>query len=152
MELVFELIPPGIGIGSAMQPKDRKMIKIAKLSKLRILQGVGGPRPINVNTCQEFEIFESTRVYDCHSVAQRLRQSESSIREKVFKGQIPFFKAGEGKNAPVRFLGQALNQWLERINQKMEVKHIKPLKTNKNRTHRGVKKFENFVENLEQRN
>lgn len=128
------------------------MIKIAKPSKLRILQGVGGPRPKNVNTCQEFEIFESTRVYNCQTVAQRLRQSESSIREKVFRGQIPYFKAGQGKNAPVRFLGQTLNQWLERINQKMEVKHTKPKKTNKNRANRGVKKFENFVENLEQRN
>ena len=101
---------------------------------------------------KKFIIFERDRVYICEEVAQKLKQTESSIREKVFFKKIPYFKAGEGRNAPVRFLGQALNEWLERINQRKEVLHTKPKATIKKKAGRGVKKFENFVENLEQRN
>ena len=126
-------------------------MKIAKAKGKFIKISLGYAREKSENVESDCEIFEQDRVYNCQSVAQRLGQSTSTIREKVFYGQIPFFKAGEGRNAPVRFLGQTLNQWLEKINQKMEVKPTKPKKTNKNRTHRGVKEFENFVEKLEQR-
>ena len=126
------------------------MIKLLKPHKLRITQGLGTLEGKSKSEGTEFDIFDRNRVYNCLAVARRLRQSESSIREKVFYGQIPYFKAGQGKNAPVRFLGQTLNQWLERINQKMEVKSTKPKNTTKKMTNRGVKEFENFVEKLEE--
>lgn len=128
------------------------MTKIVNPHKLRMLQGYGGPRSRTTNERQELEIFDPKRVYDCRSVAQRLRQSVSSIREKVFLGQIPYFKAGEGRNAPVRFLGQALNRWLEGINRNREVDQKQEKKAPTRKTRRGVKEFENFVENLERRN
>lgn len=128
------------------------MIKIKRPNRLRVLQGADGARWRAAKPGQEITVFDPNRVYDCQSVAQRLRQSESSIREKVFKGQIPYFKAGEGRNAPVRFLGHTLNQWLEKINKHKEETHTKPKTTIKKKANRGVKEFEIFVENLEQRN
>ncbi len=127
-------------------------MKIVKPYKLVAKQGRDSFVKVCGATDVDCEIFDRKRVYDCQSVAQRLRQSESSIREKVFKGQIPYFKAGEGKNAPVRFLGHTLNQWLERINKHKEETHTKSKTTTKKKANRGVKEFENFVENLEQRN
>ena len=127
-------------------------MKIAKAKDKSIKINLGYAREKSENVESDCEIFEQDRVYNCQSVAQRLGQSTSTIREKVFYGQIPYFKAGEGRNAPVRFLGHTLNHWLERINQKKEEIHKKPKTTTKKKTNRGVKEFENFVENLERRN
>jgi len=95
-----------------------------------------------------YEIFDRNKVFNCREVAQRLRQSESSIREKVFFGQIPYFKAGQGKNAAVRFYGQALNEWLMKINRFKVVQDEKQRKPRKKRIGKGLIEFENMVASL----
>ncbi|MFH2108546.1 MAG: hypothetical protein ABII93_07750 [Chrysiogenia bacterium] len=124
------------------------MIKLLKPHKLRIAQGLGTLERKFKGEGTEFEIFERNRVYNCLAVARRLRQSESSIREKVFYGQIPYFKAGEGKNASVRFYGGALNDWLARINRLKLVPGEKQRKPRKKPIGKGLIEFENLIEKL----
>lgn len=97
------------------------------------------------------EIFDRNKIYDCREVAHRLKLSESTIREKVFRGQIPYFKAGQGRNAAVRFYGQSLNEWLARINMFKILPGEKYRKPRKKPTGKGIIEFERMVETLKKK-
>lgn len=58
-------------------------------------------------------IFKPNEMLKVEDVAERLRVSESTVRDWVFTRYIPFLKLGPSKRSAVRFYGRALNQWLE---------------------------------------
>ena len=58
------------------------------------------------------EIFKKDEIYTIKEVAVRLKIKVSGIRDRIFKGTIPFYKLGNTKNASVRFYGEELNKWL----------------------------------------
>lgn len=48
-------------------------------------------------------------------LARYLKLSKPSIYNKVYAGQIPFFRAGDPdrRNAPIRFLKRDIDAWIE---------------------------------------
>jgi hypothetical protein len=97
---------------------------------------------------RKYDHFEEDRIYDCQEIADKLGYKRSSIRDKVFKNDIPSLKCGRGKNSARRFCGADLNKWLSEINnfQKSE------LPVNNNHKHskknNGLKDFESIIAKL----
>jgi hypothetical protein len=44
-------------------------------------------------------------------VAARYRVTDRFIREQVYQGQLKAIKAGQGRNAPLRFTEEFLAEW-----------------------------------------
>ncbi len=97
------------------------------------------------------DLFTSSEIYTTEEVSERLKIQVSTLRDKVFKNEIPYIKLGPGKRAPVRFYGKQLNEWLTE-NQNGNQQTFKPLPENPKiqKAHcKVVEDFEQYLENLE---
>ncbi len=99
-----------------------------------------------------FEVFTPDAILMCHEVAERLRTSVQSIRDKVYRQKIPYFKIGMGKKASVRFLGSELNDWLMDSNQQLsgQKKRDKSFKKKKAvAAQASITEFNKFIAEIE---
>ncbi len=97
------------------------------------------------------DLFPPKEVFTINEVSDRLKISVASLRDKVFRNQIPYFKLGPGLRTPVRFYGEQLNQWMAG-NENSQDRESNPevgqnLKTVK-RNNAAVKEFSEFLDDL----
>ena len=97
------------------------------------------------------DLFTSKEVFTIDEVSERLKISAASLRDKVFRNRIPYFKLGTGLRAPVRFYGEQLNQWMTE-NEKGRDKPGAPGQEEKGKIKKTkkavVKEFSEYLENL----
>ncbi len=90
-------------------------------------------------------------MYTIEEVSDRLKISVTTLRGKVFKNQIPYFKLGPGIRTPVRFYGEQLNQWMTE-NEKGSDKPGEPEQKEKWKIKKAKKAvvtdFNTYIENL----
>lgn len=102
-----------------------------------------------INTGEMVKIFENGFVYTCKEVAEKLRLSESTVRDMVFSNRIPSFKCGNGIRAARRFEGTELNKWLSTSDDSKPVE--RPVVRYKKRLRKGggIEDFEAFVASMD---
>lgn len=97
------------------------------------------------------DLFTSKETFTIKEVSERLKISVATLRDKVFRHQIPYFKLGAGLRAPVRFYGEQLNEWMtgyEKYQDKTgEPEPGKKLKIKKAKK-AVVKDFSEYLDNL----
>lgn len=99
------------------------------------------------------DLFSPKEILTVEELSERLKIQISTIRNKVFKGDIPYFKLGPGKRAPVRFLGIQINEWLSKNQGGTDNKSESVLDHEKKKIKRSPPKvregFEDFLDNVE---
>jgi len=97
------------------------------------------------------DLFTSKEIFTIEEVSDRLKISVATLRDKVFRNRIPYFKLGTGLRAPVRFYGAQLNKWMTE-NEKGRDKPGAPDQEEKRKIKKtkkaDVKEFNEYLENL----
>ena len=94
-------------------------------------------------------VFENGSVYTCKDVAEKLRLSESTVRDMVFSNRIPSFKCGKGIRAARRFEGTELNKWLSTSDDSKTVEQPAVHYKRRLRKGGGIEEFEAFVASMD---
>lgn len=93
------------------------------------------------------DLFSPDEVLTVEELSERLKIKISTVREKVFKDDIPYLKLGSGKRAPVRFQGRQLNEWLSKNqggmgnNREPVIDHKKKMKSSPPKVREGFNAF-----------